>query len=151
LSELSSVRMAIIDAAAELTPVKQDQVFLGTWSMKDLLAHLAGWDDANLEALRALPQGKLPGFYAYRDKDWAGYNALLVRQYRVDDFNAMLDVVKESHQQLLEAARQIPAHDFDRDWQVRYKGYRVIISRLLQAEEQDERVHLEQIRSFSGL
>ena len=116
--------------------------------MKDLLAHLVGWDYANLQAIGELRAGKLPGFYAYIGKDWARYNALLVSQYKCENFSDLVAAANESHQRLVEAAWGVTAEDFDRDWQVRYKGYRVLISRLLQAEANDERVHLEQIRSF---
>ena len=150
LDELAAARKAILAAVVELPVGKQDQIFLGTWSVKDLLAHLVGWDHANLKAIGELRSGKLPGFYAYIGKDWASYNALLVSQYKCENFSELVAGANESHQRLVEAAWGVSAEDFDRDWQVRYKGYRVLISRLLQAEANDERVHLEQIRAFFG-
>jgi uncharacterized damage-inducible protein DinB len=42
ISGLVDVRNQILDAASELSPIEQGQVFLGIWSVKDLLAHLVG-------------------------------------------------------------------------------------------------------------
>lgn len=38
-----------LDAASSPSPERQDEVFLGIWSVKDLLAHLAGWDVTNID------------------------------------------------------------------------------------------------------
>ena len=48
-------RGKILEAAASLAPVQQDEVFLGVWSVKDWLAHLIGWDITNLERLVPSP------------------------------------------------------------------------------------------------
>ena len=60
LDALSVAREKVLSAAAALPPEKQDQVFLGIWDVKDLLAHLAGWDYANLEASQAVLAERLP-------------------------------------------------------------------------------------------
>ena len=55
LAGLAQVRAAILATAVSLSPALQEQVFLGTWSIKELLAHLVGWDYANMEAVQAVP------------------------------------------------------------------------------------------------
>ncbi|MBI3944278.1 MAG: DinB family protein [Chloroflexi bacterium] len=149
ISDLAAVRSQIVEIAGSLPSDKQDQVFLGTWSIKELLAHLIGWDFTNIAAIQAVRSGKLPDFYAYRDKDWSSYNAMLVSQYRQEDYRELLSAVKDSHQQLISFLETIPAGELDRDWGVRFKGYKVTIARLLEAEAGDEKIHLEQIRSFA--
>ena len=57
LADLVETREKILDAASSLSPADQDRVFLGVWSVKDLLAHLVGWDFANLEAAQAILAG----------------------------------------------------------------------------------------------
>jgi len=47
ISGLIDTRCRILQAASELSPTEQEQVFLGIWSVNDLLAHLVGWDYAN--------------------------------------------------------------------------------------------------------
>ncbi len=40
ISGLIEVRRNILDAASSLPPEARDEIFLGIWSVKDLLAHL---------------------------------------------------------------------------------------------------------------
>ena len=44
IAELIAARREMLDAASALPQVEQDTVFLGAWTVKDLLAHLVGWD-----------------------------------------------------------------------------------------------------------
>lgn len=145
---LVETRRRILDAASSLSPAKQDEVFLGVWSVKDLLAHLIGWDFTNMEAARAILAGELPPFYSYADRDWKTYNARLVAQYKRDDFADLLLAVEDSHQQLIGHLEKIPAEEFAKDRGIRYKGYKVTIARLLQAEIKDEKTHHRQIEEF---
>lgn len=147
---LIGTRTEILDAASSLSPEQQDEIFLGIWSVKDLLAHLVGWDFANLEAARRVLAGELPSFYSYRDRDWKSYNARLVAQYGRNDFAELLLQVEESHHKLIEFLKTIPAAEFNKDRGVRFKGYKVTIARLLQAEIDDEKTHHTQVKEFSA-
>ena len=148
IAELVQTRRAILAAACSLSPTLQDEVFLGHWTLKDLLAHLAGWDDANVEAIQALLDGRLPPFYQHSDRDWTSFNARLVAECGRQDFADLVSVLENSHQQLIRSIEAVPPEEFDRDRGVRFRGYRVTIARLLQAEGDDERTHLSQIEEF---
>jgi len=132
-------------ATAGLTLSQLDEVFLGAWTVKDMLAHLIGWDETNRRAIAELRQSTLPEFYNHIDPDWRSYNALLVARHRRDDLRLLLEDIAQSHARLMDAVAALEPGDFDRDWGVRYKGYRVTIARLLQAEARDEQVHARQI------
>jgi len=148
LSGLIQVRKEIIESIACLAESRQLEVFLGEWSLKDLLAHFCGWDNANREAIQELRSGKLPGFYAFIDRDWRTYNAQLVESFRNESFQALLAAVAVSQRALLDALVGLPESDFHQDYGVRYKGYKVTLGRLLEAEIEDERTHLGQVVSF---
>lgn len=149
LSNLLETRAAILHIASQLSPVAQDTVFLGVWSIKDLLAHLIGWDFTNLAAAKDIQAGRLPEFYARYDKDWKTYNAELVEKYKRDDFEELLALVRDSHSKLIEYLESVPAEAFEQDFGVRSgRGARVTIARLLQAEWKDEQEHLRQIQDF---
>jgi hypothetical protein len=151
LSSLTETRTAILHAVLQLSPASQNITFLGTWSLKDLLAHLAGWDFTNLAAARDIQAGKLPEFYAHYDKDWKTYNAGLVAKYKREDFEELLAVVRDSQRQLIAYLESVPAEAFERDFGVRSgRNYKVTIARLLEAEWKDEQKHLEQIREFAA-
>jgi hypothetical protein len=148
LAELRETRNSILKEAAALSAEKQEMVFLGIWSVKDLLAHLTGWDHTNLDAAKAVLAGELPSFYEHHSRDWQTYNAMLVARYKHDSFKELLALVENSQQELIEFLRSVMPESFGKDFGVRFHGYKVTIRRLLEAEIKDEQVHCQQIKDF---
>jgi len=148
LAKLEEIRASILAEASALSAEKQNKVFLGIWSIKDLLAHLAGWDYTNMEAASYVLAGKLPPFYAHHDRDWAKYNAMLVAKHKRDDIEELLRLVKDTQRQLLEYIQTVQLSAFNKDFGVRFRGYKVTIQKLLEAEIKDEQVHCQQILDF---
>jgi hypothetical protein len=149
LTHLITTRAAILHTTSQISPTAQNTIFLGVWTIKDLLAHLAGWDFTNLGAAMDIQSGKLPEFYARYDKNWKTYNAELVEKYKRDDFEELLALVRDSHSKSIEYLESVPAEAFEQDFGVRSgRGARVTIARLLQAELEDEQEHLRQIQDF---
>ena len=148
LDEFSQVRAAILATARQLNPNEVARVFLGSWTILDLLAHLRGWDFTNLQAAQDILRGKLPDFYGQFDKGWASYNARLIALYKEDTLEAMLIAVAESHTRLIQYLLALSPEELLTDQGVRHGSYKVIISRLIEAEKRDERKHLEQIENF---
>ena len=148
LAKLEEIRASILAEASALSAEKQNKVFLGIWSIKDLLAHLAGWDYTNMEAASYVLAGKLPPFYAHHDRDWAKYNAMLVAKYKRDNIEELIGLVKDSQRELLEYIQTVQLSAFNKDFGVRFRGYKVTIQKLLEAEIKDEQVHCQQILDF---
>ena len=148
IAALIQARRRILDLAYTLPPERRDEVFLGVWSVKDLLAHLIGWDYANRDAVKSVLEGELPQFYAHHDRDWATYNALLVERHKTEEYTELLYSVETSHRALMNLLATVPADEFERDHGVRYKRYKVTIARLLQSEAEDEEEHARQIEAF---
>ena len=149
IAEAFAARRELLDVASVLCEAEEDTVFLGHWTVKDLLAHLVGWDHANLEGIEAILAGRLPAFYAHYDPDWRTFNASLVINYRRDSLAEGIIAAEESHRELLGAAQAVPAAEFGQDHGVRSpKGRRVTIAMLLIAEASDERKHAQQIKDF---
>jgi hypothetical protein len=139
ISGLMDVRRRILGEAGKLFPAEQDQVFLGIWMVKDMLAHLVGWDHTNLKAVEAILAGQQPSFWEYYDRDWETYNARLVTEYGQDDFVELVASVKESHRKLTDFLQTVPADEY-----IRKKK----IVTLLWAEIKDENTHYEQVKEF---
>jgi hypothetical protein len=148
IAELRETRKKTLEVASALSPAQQDEEFLGFWSVKDLLAHLVGWDYANVEAVDAILAGRVPDFYSYHGHDWRTFNARLVAEYKRDDFDALVASMEESHQKLVQLLETVPAEEFEADKGVRFKGYKVTIARVIQGELDDERTHYVQIEEF---
>ena len=136
--------------AAQRLPVKaRDQVFLGVWSAHDLVAHLVGWDFANMDSVEDLRAGKSPRVYVYWTPNWVAFNARLVKHYKRDKWLETMQDARDSHAKLIAYLKQVPAADFERDFGVRSPGGRKItIAYHLQAEIDDEVKHLKQIQAW---
>jgi hypothetical protein len=136
---LVKARRKILDAASLLSPVEQDEVFLGVWSVKYLLAHLVGWDFTNLEAVEEILAGRKPSFWDHYDRDWKSYNARLVAEYERDGFTELVAVVEESHRKLIDFLQTVPADEYVK---------RRKIASLLRVEIKDEEKHHRQVEEF---
>jgi hypothetical protein len=136
---LVEARQRILDAACLLSPAKQDQVFLGVWSVKDLLAHLAGWDYTNLKAVQEILAGQKPTFWEQYDRNWKSYNARLVVEYKREDMDELLAVVQESHRKLVDFLQTISADEYLK---------RKRMASLLRTEAKDEEKHHGQVEAF---
>lgn len=150
LNNLERVRNDLIDAATSLPADKRDEVFLGVWNVHHLIAHLIGWDQTNIQAANDVLAGQLPQCYAHHDRDWRTYNAELVAKYLQDNWDDLLAAAADSHHELMAFLREIPAEEFDRDRDIRFRGWKVTIARLLQAEAEDEATHAGQLTTFQG-
>ena len=150
ISALTQARRKILHVAYTLPPEKRDEVLLGVWSAKEMLAHLVGWDYTNIEATKSILVGELAEFYSHHDRDWASYNALLVERHKTEDYAELLHSVEASHRALVDLLATVPADEFEKERGVRYKRYKVTIARLLQAETEDEEEHYRQIKEFLG-
>lgn len=148
LSDLDRVRTDLIAAATSLPADEREEVFLGVWNIHHLIAHLIGWDYTNIQAAQDVRAGQLPQFYAHHDRDWQSYNAKLVKEYRQENWDDLLAAAADSHQQLMTFLRGLPAEVFDRDRGLRFRGWKVTIARLLQAEAEDEVTHTAQVAAF---
>jgi len=143
---LIEARKQIVDLASELSPEKQDEIFLGTWNIKDLLAHLIGWDYTNIESIEDIRSGESLQVLERYDPDWAQYNADLVENYGEEDFRKLIEAIRRSHQELIEFIETIPPDEIEKDFGVRApNGKNITVESVLQFEIDDEGRHLQQI------
>lgn len=148
IADLIETRRKIMDVTSSLPPSRQDQVFLGIWSIKDVLAHLIGWLEENRKAVKVIRAGRLPEFYAYKDRDWQTYNAYLVSKYKRGNMTELLSALQVSHQKFIKSIQAVPIAALEQDFGVRFKRYKVTLIRLLQAELKDEKLHYAQMEAF---
>jgi len=148
LDDVARARAAILDAVNSLPADKRRDVFLGIWSSCELVAHLSGWDYANIQAVADIQADRLPQFYAHHDRDWRTYNAHLVNEYSKESWDELMAAVAESHERLMAVVRSLPADEFYRDRGIRFRGYKVMIGRLLEADAKDCMTHAAQVLAF---
>jgi hypothetical protein len=151
IADLTAARAAVLEAALALPPVAQEVPFLGVWSAHDIIAHLIGWDYANLEGIETICGGRLPAFYAAYDPDWRTFNAGLVARHKRATLDQTVADARASQRALIEALEALPADELTRDYGVRStRGRRVTIAMLLTIEARDECKHASQIRAFAA-
>ncbi len=145
---LWEIRSALVENARLLPSSVLNEPFIGDWGIKDLIAHIIGWDYANSKGFEEILAGQRPSFYNYADRDWRSFNAMLVKQYRREDLEYLLSDLHLSQEHLVDVVSSLPDSELKNDHGVRYKGWKVTIARLMQAEFNDEKVHLDQLRDF---
>jgi len=148
LDDVARARADILAAVNSLPPEKRRETFLGIWSSYELVAHLIGWDYANIQAIADIQAGRLPQFYAHHDRDWQTYNAHLVSEYSEESWDELMATAAESHQRLMAVVRSLPADEFYKDRGIRFRGYKVMIGRLLEADVKDCTTHAAQVLAF---
>ena len=148
ITEFIETRQKFLELIDSLPLEKKPIHFLGIWSVKELLAHLQGWDWANMNAIRSVLRMNLPEFYDHYDIDWRTYNAELVKRYQCNKLSESIKEVRQSHQALIQRLLTLSADDMFKDFNLQFKGSHVTIAKLIQAEIGDEKVHTQQLKSF---
>jgi hypothetical protein len=82
LAGLIETRQNILAEMSELAETEQDWVFLGAWSVEDLLADLIGWDDSNFHSVKSVLEGQLPSLYEHRDHDWQTHPQQMIEFFK---------------------------------------------------------------------
>jgi|CXWK01.1.fsa_nt_gi hypothetical protein len=148
LDELGQARTTVLTALNSLPPDSRREPFLGIWSSYELVAHLIGWDYTNIQAIADIQAGQLPQFYAHRDRDWQTYNAHLVREYSKESWEELMAAVADSYLCLVTVLRSLPADEFYKDRGIRFRGWKVMISVLVEADIKDVTTHAAQVAAF---
>ena len=84
IANLAEARKNILNAASALPAKQRDEIFLGSWSVKDLLAHLIGWDYTNIQAVEAiLTEYHRKGTNDHADEVLVGHTISCLRMYSI--------------------------------------------------------------------
>lgn len=106
---------AFHDALRGLNEAQMTEVWLGTWSVKDIVAHMSGWHHEMGAALERMVRGErpVPEGLSYDDVDaWNARFAAAVRDVKVADVLLEFD---KSHEAFMHAAAQVPAERYQPD------------------------------------
>ncbi len=146
IAEFNRVRDALVDAVSSLPASLRDEPFVGSWDVRDVVAHTVGWDYTNVEALPDFRAGRLPAFFADYDSDWAAINASLIERYRLEDWEALMASMTASRRAFVDAMRRLDDSDLDNValWCKR----RITLRSMMRAVSSDESEHVRQVRTF---
>jgi hypothetical protein len=110
LREADEEFAAVHRAIDGLTEAQMREVWLGSWSIREILVHISGWHRAMIPALEHIARGEEPYPKGAYD-DYDAWNARFVQDrtgVKVADVLAELDA---SHQAFVAAAGRVPEQD----------------------------------------
>ena len=103
---------AFHEALHGLNEEQMAEVWLGTWSVKEIVAHMSGWHRELLPALERLARGErpVPESVSYDDVD--AWNARFVGTAKDKEITDLLLDLDRAHEDFMRAADRIPAARF---------------------------------------
>lgn len=104
---------AFQDALKGLDEAHLTEVWFGTWSIKDIAAHISGWHRELGPALERLARGErpIPEGVSYADVD--GWNARFAAARKSDAVADVLLELDRSHEYFMRAAAAVPSARFE--------------------------------------
>lgn len=112
LNEAAREYKALHEALQGLNEAQMTEVWLGTWSVRDIVAHIAGWHQELGPALERLARGErpIPEGVSYDDVD--AWNERFVAPRRATAVAEVLLELDKTHEYFLKVADAVPAGRF---------------------------------------
>ena len=104
--------IALQATVAGLSDAALTQVWLGAWSVRDILAHMAGWQRELIPVLERLARGEKPIANGVSYDDVDGWNAQFVAERAGLSPAAVLKELEASHRDFVAAARSVADERF---------------------------------------
>jgi hypothetical protein len=131
---------AFHEALHGLNDEQAAEVWLGTWSVKEIVAHITGWHRELLPALQRLARGERPVAAGVTYDDVDGWNARFAAGARDREVADLLLELDRSHEDFMQAADHVPAER----WEPGKTTYRIVDGNTAG----HYREHAEQIRAW---
>lgn len=110
LVALQSARRRLLETIEDLDEAGAERVVHGEWRVRDLLTHLAAWDELTLEFLRAVTGGaRTFEVSASPEADWAAWNGAQVEAGATSALEVRVARLEGAREALLEAVYALEA------------------------------------------
>ena len=113
LREMEAGFAGLLDAVDGLSEEQMTRVWYGDWSVRDILAHVAGWHREEIAMLERMGRGEraVPESADYTDDD--AWNARFVAKWRAASTGEVLAEMKASKEAYVAAAGRLPEERFE--------------------------------------
>jgi uncharacterized protein (TIGR03083 family) len=104
--QLHEARKELLAAVDGLKPDQMTVPMLGDWSVKDILAHVASWEEFALPDLRRAAKGRMPALASFREAEVDDWNRALMslrRNFPLDQVMGELEEYREATMAALDA------------------------------------------------
>ncbi len=140
LTELEGGFSSLLKTVDGLDERAMSKVFYGTWSIKDILAHISGWHHTMTGAMERMARGEKPTPEGVDYSDADAWNAKFASAMRRQNTTTVVADLRQSFANYLRAAKAIPDERF---------GEGKTINRLLESSGHGHyKEHLPAIREF---
>ena len=131
---------ALHEALHGLNEDQTSEVWLGTWSAKEIVAHISGWHREMIPALERVARGErpVPAGVSYDDVD--AWNARFAAAAKDREISELLLDLDRSHEDFMQAADRVPAER----WEPGKTTYRIVDGNTAH----HYREHADQIRAW---
>ena len=114
LQQVDSDFQNLLSTVDGLSEEQMSEVWFGAWSVRDILAHVAGWHREEAGMLERMARGERPvpegADYPYNAAD--AWNARFVERWQTASPATILEEMKASKKAYVAAARQLPEGRF---------------------------------------
>ena len=113
LREMEAGFAGLLDAVSGLSDEQLTRAWYGDWSVRDILAHVAGWHREEIAMLERMARGErpVPESADYTDDD--AWNARFAAKWRAASAGDVLAELKASEEAYLAAASRLPEERFE--------------------------------------
>jgi hypothetical protein len=92
---------------------------MGTWSLKDILAHVTTWEEEALKYLPLIAQGDKPPRYSTMYGGIDAFNARMMEQKQGLSLSEVVRQQDETHRRLIDYVQGVPEEQFARETRFR--------------------------------
>ncbi len=122
---------------------------MGGWAPRDVVAHLAGWNDLMIEASSSILAGKSPAYYADSPNDYRNINSGFTTKYSSRSKQELLADLAASLERFKVFVLSLPDEEMTAHHGVRhYGGDPATVTRIINSLAGDYRSHAQQIREW---
>ena len=113
LREMEAGFAGLLDAVSGLSDEQLTRAWYGDWSVRDILAHVAGWHREEIAMLERMARGErpVPESADYTDDD--AWNARFAARWRAASAGEVLAELKATKEAYLAAASRLPEERFE--------------------------------------
>lgn len=112
LNEAARQYKAFRESIQGLNEEHMTEVWLGTWSVRDIVAHMSGWHREMAPALERLARGERPVSEGRSYDDVDAWNEKFAATKRAAPVAEVLLELDKSHEDFMHAAAQVPEERF---------------------------------------
>lgn len=124
------------------------QAKLGSWTPRDIVAHLIGWNRYIITGSKQIIKGELPFYDIDPGENYCKVNANLIEEYPSEDRSQLIHELEVSGQELKQFLQTLDPSKWCHDYGVRHKGEVITIQNTVDALIEDYAHHSQQIKQW---